>query len=185
MNYNFKPCDRSQMLLLAPSIDEWLPDGHLARFVVDAVKQFKLAEFLGAYRGDGVGQASFHPAPVIAVLLYWYCKGERSARKIENYCQDDVASRFIMANQQPDHSMFCRFRVRHEATLEKIFLQVLQLCQNAGLIKLGSVSLDGTKITASAALDANRKLDALQAEVKKMLTEANTVDAQEDALIWA
>ena len=182
MNYNFKPCDRSQMLLLPPSIEEWLPEGHLARFIVDAVRQFDLSEFLGAYRGDGVGQASFHPAPVIALLLYWYCKGERSSRKIESYCQDDIASRFIMANQQPDHSMFCRFRTRHEEPLEKSFLQVLQLCQNAGMLKLGSVSLDGTKITANAALDANRKLDALQAEVKKMLTEATTVDAQEDSL---
>lgn len=182
MNYNFKPCDRSQMLLLPPSVEEWVPDDHLARFVVDAVKQFDLSEFMGAYRSDGVGQASFHPAPVIALLLYWYCKGERSSRRIESYCQDDVASRFIMANQQPDHSMFCRFRVRHEAALEKVFLQVLQLCQKAGLIKLGSVSLDGTKIIASAALDANRKLDALQAEVQKMLAEAQTVDAREDAL---
>jgi transposase len=182
MNYNFKPCDRSQMLLLPPSIDEWLPDAHLARFVVDAVKQFDLSDFLSAYRGDGVGQASFHPAPVIALLLYWYCKGERSSRKIESYCQDDVASRFIMANAQPDHSMFCRFRVRHEQALEKIFIQVLQLCRNAGLVKLGSVSLDGTKIIASAALDANRTLDALHTEVQKMLAEAKSVDAQEDAL---
>lgn len=182
MNYNFKPCDRSQMLLLPLSIEEWLPEGHLARFVVDAVKQFDLSEFMGVYRSDGVGQASFHPAPVIALLLYWYCKGERSSRKIESYCQDDVASRFIMANQQPDHSMFCRFRARHEAALEKIFLQVLQLCEKAGLIKLGSVSLDGTKITASAALDANRKLDALKAEVAQMLAEAKTVDAREDSV---
>ena len=120
------------MLLLPPSIEEWLPEDHLARFIIDAVKQFDLTEFMGAYRSDGVGQASFHPAPVIALLLYWYCKGERSSRKIESYCQDDVASRFIMANQQPDHSMFCRFRMRHEAALEKVFLQDLQLCQNAG-----------------------------------------------------
>jgi transposase len=136
------------MRLLPPRIDEWLPEDHLARFIIDAVKQFDLTEFMAAYRSDGVGQASFHSAPVSALLLYWYCKGERSSRKIESDCQDDVASRFIMANQQPDHSLFCRFRARHEDALGKVFLQVLQLCANVGLLKLGSVSLDGTKITA-------------------------------------
>lgn len=180
MSYNFKACDRSQMLLLPPSLDEWLPEDHLARFIVDAVGQFDLSEFLAEYRSDGTGQAAFHPAPIIALLLYWYCKGERSSRKIECYCADDVASRFIMANQQPDHSMFCRFRVWHQSAMAKVFVQVLQLCEKAGLMKLGSVSLDGTKIKASAALDANRKLDALEAEVQKMLAEADAVDKRED-----
>lgn len=182
MNYHFKPCDRSQMLLLAPSIDEWLPEDHLARFVVDAVGQIELAEFMAHYRSDGTGQAAFHPAPVLALLLYWYCRGERSSRKIERSCEEDVASRFIMANQKPDHSMFCRFRVVHQSAIARVFVQVLQLCQKAGLIKLGSVSLDGTKIKASAALAANRKLDALESEVQTMLAEADAADAREDAL---
>jgi transposase len=182
MSYNFKPCDRSQMLLLPPSLDEWLPEEHLARFIVDAVGQFDLSEFMAEYRHDGTGQAAFHPAPVLALLLYWYCKGERSSRKIESYCADDVASRYIMANQQPDHSMFCRFRVWHQSALAKVFVQVLRLCEKAGLVKLGSVSLDGTKLKASAALSANRKLDALEAEVQKMLSEANAEDEREDDL---
>ena len=110
MDYHFKPCDRNQLLLLPPSLDEWLPEEHLARFIIDAVSQFDLCEFMAAYRSDGTGQAAFHPAPVLALLLYGYCKGERSSRKIESYCEDDVASRFIMANLKPDHSMFCRFR---------------------------------------------------------------------------
>ena len=185
MDYHFKPCDRSQMLLLPPSLDEWLPEDHLSRFIVDAVGQFELGEFMAQYRSDGAGQAAFHPAPVLALLLYWYCKGERSSRKIESCCEDDVASRFIMANQKPDHSMFCRFRVRHQSAIAKVFVQVLQLCEKAGLVKLGSVSLDGTKIKASAALDANRKLDALEAEVQQMLAEAAAVDAREDALFGA
>jgi len=157
MDYHFKPCDRNQMLLLPPSLDEWLPESHLSRFIVDAVGPFDLAEFMAQYRSDGTGQAAFHPAPVLALLLYWYCKGERSSRKIESYCEDDVASRFIMAHLKPDHSMFCRFRARHQSAIAKLFVQVLQLCEKAGLVKLGSVSLDGTKIKASAALDANRK----------------------------
>ena len=185
MDYQFKPCDRSQRLMLPPSLEEWLPEGHLARFIVDAVGPFELGEFMAQYRSDGTGQAAFHPAPVLALLLYWYCKGERSSRKIESCCEDDVASRFIMANQKPDHSMFCRFRVRHQSAIAKVFVQVLQLCEKAGLVKLGSVSLDGTKIKASAALDANRKLDALEAEVQKMLAEAAAVDAREDALFGA
>ena len=182
MSYHFKPCDRSQMLLLPPSLDEWLPEDHLARFIVDAVAQFDLSEFLAEYRSDGTGQAAFHPAPVLALLLYWYCKGERSSRKIESYCEDDVASRFIMANQRPDHSMFCRFRVWHQKALANVFVKVLQLCEKAGMLKLGSVSLDGTKIKASAALDANRKLDALEQEVNQMLSEAQAADQHEDSL---
>lgn len=182
MSYNFKPCDRRQMLLLPPNLEEWLAEDHLARFIVDAVEQFDLGEFLGEYRSDGTGQAAFHPAPVLALLLYWYCKGERSSRQIEGYCEDDVASRFIMANQKPDHSMFCRFRLRHQKAIARLFVQVLQLCEKAGLVKLGAVSLDGTKIKASAALAANRKLDALESEVEKMLSEASATDAREDAL---
>jgi transposase len=182
MSYNFKTCDRSQLLLLAPSLDEWLPEDHLARFVVDAVGQIDLAAFMNYYRSDGTGQAAFHPAPVLALLLYWYCQGERSSRKIENSCVHDVASRFIMANQKPDHSMFCRFRAAHQDAISQVFVQVLRLCEKAGLVKLGAVALDGTKLKASAALDANRKLDALDAEVQKMLAEADAADAREDAL---
>lgn len=182
MNFHFKPCDRNQGLLLPHSLDDWLSEDHLARFVVDAVGQMDLSDFMAYYRSDGAGQAAFHPAPVLALLLYWYCKGERSSRKIETYCEDDVASRFIMANQKPDHSMFCRFRVVHQSAISKVFVQVLQLCEKAGLIKLGSLSLDGTKIKASAALAANRKLEALESDVQKMLAEANAADAREDAL---
>lgn len=182
MAYHFKPCDREQRLLLPPSLDEWLPCGHLARFILDATAQMNLSAFLAAYRADGTGQAAFHPASMVALLLYSYSIGERSSRQIEKRCEEDVAYRFIMANQRPDHSTLCRFRETHEAALSAVFVQVLRLCQEAGVLKVGVVALDGTKLIASAALDANHKKDALGAEVQKILEEAKAADTREDAL---
>lgn len=182
MAYHFKACDREQGLLLPPSLDEWLPDGHLARFILDVTARLNLDAFLAAYRADGAGQAAFHPAPMIALLLYSYCIGERSSRQIEKRCEEDVAYRFIMANQRPDHSTICRFRETHENALSAVFLQGLRLCEEAGLLKVGLVALDGTKLIATAALDANRKKEALAAEIQKMLSEAKSADAREDAL---
>ena len=182
MAYHFKPCDREQHLLLPPSLDEWLPRGHLARFILDATAQLDLSAFLAAYRADGTGQAAFHPAALVALLLYSYCSGVRSSRQIEKRCEEDVASRFIMANQRPDHSTLCRFRETHEAALSAVFVQVLRLCQEAGVLKLGVVALDGTKLSASAALAANRKQETLAAEVQEILADAKTTDTREDGL---
>jgi transposase len=180
--YNFKPISREQLYLLSPSIDEWLPDDHLARFVLDAVDQFDLEALYSTYRADGAGQAAYHPKMMVALLLYGYCVGERSSRRIERLCQTDVAFRVIAANQAPDHATLCWFRKDNEAFLSKLFTQVLRLCAEAGLVKLGTVALDGTKIKANAALDANRTLDALRAQVQAMLAEAQATDASEDDL---
>lgn len=182
MAQNFKPCDREQLFLMPPSLQEWLPSGHLARFLVDATAQMDLSAFLAVYRADGAGQAAFHPAPMVTLLLYSYCVEVRSSRQIEKRCEEDVASRYIMANQRPDHSTICRFRETHEAELSRLFVQILGLCQEAGVLKVGVVALDGTKLMASAALSANRKQDALAAEVQKILKEARATDTREDEL---
>jgi transposase len=182
MNYNFIECNREQSYLLPPSLADWLPEGHLAWFIIDAVGQVDLAPFYERYRPDGVGNAAFHPAMMVALLLYAYCHGERSSRKIESLCQTDVAHRVITANKCPDHSTISRFRKDNQPHLKKLFRDILRLCAEAGLVKLGLLSLDGTKIKANASLSANRTLKHLRREIDAMFTEAEKKDRAEDRL---
>jgi len=180
MAYNFLPCDRNQAYLLPPSLTDWLPEDHLAWFVLDAVEQIDLSPFYTKYRTDGVGNSAFQPSMMAALLIYSYCTGERSSRKIEKHCQTDVAYKVVTANQHPDHSTISRFRKDNQSQLKKLFLEILRLCAEAGLVKLGTVSLDGTKIKANASLSANRTLKHLEQEIDTMLSEAATKDAEED-----
>lgn len=180
MAYNFLPCDRNQAYLLPPSLTDWLPQDHLAWFVLDAVGQIDLSQFYKKYRNDGVGNSAFHPSMMVALLIYSYCTGERSSRKIEKHCQTDVAYKVVTANQYPDHTTISRFRKDNQSHLKKLFLEILRLCAEAGLVKLGNVSLDGTKIKANASLLANRTLKHLEQEIDKMLSEADAKDAEED-----
>jgi len=180
MGYNFLTYDRNQAYLLPPSLTDWLPEDHLAWFVLDAVEQIDLTDFYKKYRTDGVGNSAFHPSMMAALLIYSYCTGERSSRRIEKHCQTDVAYKVITANQYPDHSTISRFRKDNQSHLKKLFLEILRLCAEAGLVKLGKVSLDGTKIKANASLSANRTLKHLKQEIDKMLSEATAKDAEED-----
>ena len=180
MAYNFLPCDRNQAYLLPPSLTDWLPQDHLAWFILDAVEQINLSQFYKKYRTDGVGNSAFHPSMMVALLIYSYCTGERSSRKIEKHCQTDVAYKVVTANQHPDHSTISRFRKDNQSHLKKLFLEILRLCAEAGLVKLGKVSLDGTKVKANASLSANRTLKHLEQEIDKMLSEADAKDAEED-----
>ena len=182
MAYNLLPCNREQSYLMPPSLKEWLIEGHLAWFIIDAVGQMDLSEFYIAYRNDGWGAAAYDPGMMVATLLYAYCLGIRSSRKIARALEEDVGFRVVAANQQPDFRTICRFRAEHEAGLERLFVEVLRLCQEAGLVKLGVVALDGAKVAANAALDANRSYEAIEEEVRRMLAEAKKVDAEEDAL---
>jgi transposase len=151
---NFIECDRDQELLLPPSLHEWLPHDHLAWFVIDAVAEMDLGTFYAAYREDGWGRAAFDPRMMVALLLYAYAVGERSARKIERRCQDDVAFRVICSNRVPDQTTIARFRARHEQALSDTFTKVLALCAQAGLLSVGLVALDGTLIVGNAAKTA-------------------------------
>ena len=182
MAYNLLPYDREQGYLMPPSLQEWLAEGDLAWFVLDTVEQMELGEFYAGYRKDGWGAAAYDPSMMVAVLLYAYCQGIRSSRRIARALERDIGFRVVSANQQPDFRTACRFRAEHEKALERLFTQVLRLCREAGLVKLGVVAIDGTKVAADAALDANRSYGSLEAEVRQMLAEAKRVDAKEDAL---
>jgi transposase len=156
---------------------EWLPEGHLAWFVIDAVAQFDLSAFYGAYRANGHGRAAHDPAMMVALLLYAYAIGERSSRRIERRCVEDVATRVICANQAPDHTTIARFRQRHELALAELFGEVLALCAEAGLAQVGLIAIDGTKVHANASQHANHDYERLAREI---LEEADAVDAEED-----
>jgi transposase len=179
MAQNFIACDREQELLLPPSLREWLPEEHFVWFVLDAVGEIDLAAFYASYRDDGWGRAAHDPAMMVALLVYAYAIGERSSRGIERRCRDDVAFRVIAANQAPDHATVARFRVRHEAAIAGLFGEVLALCARSGLVKVGVVAVDGTKIAAAATHHATRSYEQIAREI---LEDAARIDAGEDAL---
>lgn len=172
MSYNFIECNREQPYLLPPSPRDWLPEDHLAWFVVDAVKAMDLRKFYAKYRVDGWGGSAYEPSMMVSLLLYAYCLGERSSRKIERLCEVDIAFRVITANHLPDHCTIARFRKNNRKELNELFPQVLRLCAAAGLVKVGVVSLDRTKIKGDASLAANRRLGSIEEEVQKMFEEA-------------
>ena len=179
MAQNFLPCDRDQELLLPPSLREWLPEDHLAWFVLESVAELDLDPFYSAYRSDGWGAAAHDPEMMVALLVYAYAIGVRSARGIERRCSDDVAFRVITANQVPDHATIARFRARHEQAIADLFGAVLELCAKAGLVRVGIVAVDGTKIAAAATHHATRSYEQIAAEI---LEEAARTDAAEDEL---
>jgi transposase len=179
MAQNFLACDREQELLLPPSLRDWLAEDHLAWFVLDAVEQLDLTAFFAGYRADGHGRAAHDPAMMVALLVYAYAIGERSSRRIERHCRDDVAFRVITANQAPDHATIARFVVRHELAIAGLFGEVLELCARAGLISVGVVAVDGTKIAAAATHHATRSYEQIAQEI---LQDAARIDAAEDEL---
>jgi transposase len=179
MAQNFIACDREQELLLPPCLREWLPEEHLAWFVLDAVAEMDLGAFYASYRDDGWGRAAHDPAMMVALFVYAYAIGERSSRAIERRCHDDVAFRVITANHAPDHATIARFRVRHEAAIAELFGEVLALCARGGLVQVGVVAVDGTKIAAAATHHATRSYEEIAREI---LQDAARIDAAEDLL---
>jgi transposase len=177
MPQNFLFPQRDQPLLLPVDMREWLPEDDLAFIVLDAVAMLDLGEFRRRYRADGHGRAAFDPEMMVALLLYGYCQGERSSRVIEKRCVRDVAYRVIAGGLHPDHATIARFRARHEQALGGLFSQVLRLLAAEGMVSLGLVSLDGTKLAGNAAQKANRTLP----QIEKMLAEAAAADAADDA----
>jgi transposase len=180
MAYNFRTCDHDQAFLLPPDVRDWLPADHLAWFVLDVVDQLDLGPFLKAYRADGHGRAAYAPRMLLAVLLYGYCTGIRSSRQIERRCTEDIAFRVLAGNNAPGHVTIAWFRVRHEQALAGLLVQSLKLCAAAGLVRLGLVALDGTKIQANAAAAANRTHAHLQAQVAELLAQAAATDQAEN-----
>src|SRR5215211_6845356 len=177
MGPNFLECDRDQVLSLPPSLREWLPAGHLAWFVIDAVERLDLTAFYRAYRLDGQGRPAHEPTSSVALLLYSYAVGERSSRRIERRCVEDVATRVICANRAPDHTTIARFRQRHESALAELFGEVLWLCAEARLVLVDVIAVDGTKVHANASPHATRDYEQIAREI---LEHADAVDAAED-----
>jgi len=180
MAYNFLRGDPDQPFLLPPDPRDWLPADHLAWFVLDVVDQLDLAPFLAAYRADGHGHPAYDPRLLLGVLLYAYATGVRSSRQVQRRCAEDLAFRILAGNQAPDHVTIARFRVRHEAALAGFLVASLKLCAAAGLVRLGLVALDGTKLAGNAADKANRTLASLDEEVAQILRDAAEVDQAED-----
>src|SRR4051812_12369382 len=179
---NFLVGDRDQAYLLPVSIAEWLPEDYLSWFVLDAVDEMDLDGFYAGYREDGWGGAAYHPKMMVALLLYAYSIGVRSSRRIERACQVDVAFRVICANVSVDHTTIARFRQRHEPVLKSLFSASLRLCARAGMVTVGVVAVDGTKIGAPASWQANRTKEVIDAEVAAMFAEAAAADAADDAV---
>jgi transposase len=177
MPQNFLSPQRDQPLLLPVDMREWLPEDDLAFIVLDAVATLDLGAFRRRYRADGHGRAAFDPEMMVALLLYGYCQGERSSRVIEKRCIRDVGYRVITGGLCPDHATIARFRARHERALGGLFSQVLRLLAAEGMVSLGTLSLDGTKLAGNAAQKANRTLP----QIEKLLAEAAAADAAEDA----
>jgi transposase len=181
MAYNFVSPERDQLYLLPPSLTDWLPEDHLAWFVLDCVDEMDLQAFYADYREDGWGGAAHHPKTMVALLVYAYCLGVRSSRQIERACHVDVAFRVICAGLFPDHTTIARFRQRHEDALKSIFTASLRLCAKAGMATVGLVALDGTKMAANASMSANRTKDTIDHEVEEMFADAKATDEAEDA----
>ena len=185
MAYNFLPYDEQQLYLLPASIVEWVRDDSLARFVGETVdlldRRGQLDGFYEGYRRDGWGHPAYHPRMLVKVLVYGHSIGVTSSRKLAAGCENEVALRYLTANQQPDFRTISDFRKNHLAELNELFVEVLGLCQEAGLVKLGRVALDGRKVAGNASLDQNRDEEWLRKEVAKLLAEAERVDTEEDA----
>jgi transposase len=189
MGQNFYPDTITQTLMFPPSLHDWLPDGHLARFLVDVVSALDLSAIYTSYQEkDGRGQAAYAPEMMVRVLLYGYATGVYSSRKIQTRTFEDVAFRYLSGDQHPDHATIAEFRKRHLDALSGLFTQALLLCSEAGLVKLGHVSIDGTKIKANASKHKamsykrmNETAARLKQEIDALLTTAEKTDAEEDA----
>ena len=180
---NFRPIDRTTPYLLPPSVDDWLPKDHLARFVVDVVDQLDLSALSRQYRAGG--SPAYHPSVMLGLLIYGYATGVYASRRIETATHESIAFRYIAANEQPDHDSLCVFRKRFLKEIEALFVQVLCIARQMKLLKLGTVALDGTKIHANASRHSAlsyghaQKIEAqLEAEVKQMLARAEAADQE-------
>jgi transposase len=181
---NFRPINRETGFLLPPSVDEWLPQRHLARFVVEVIDGLDLSELVKAYRGSG--SASYHPAMLLGLLVYGYATKTFSSRAIERATYDSVAFRYIAGNEHPDHDTIAAFRKRFLAQIEALFVEVLRLARTMGMLKLGTVALDGTKVHANASRHnalsyghAKKIEKQLKREVQQLLRLADQADAED------
>ena len=180
MSQNFRDCDREQAFLLPPSLRDWLPEDHLAWFVIATVSQLDLDGFYAAYRADGHGRPAYDPSMMVSLLSYAYATGEFSSRGIERHCRQDIAYRVITANEVPDHATIARFVHRHQDALAGLFTAVLELCGKAGLVRAGIVVFDGTKLSGNAHRDRNLDYGQIAREIIEQAIK--TDDAEDEEL---
>jgi transposase len=187
MAKNIRPYSPNQLLLLPPDLSEWLPEGHLAYFISDTVDQLELSKFYERGNQEGRGEAWYHPAMMLKVLVYGYCTGVFSSRGIAKRIEEDIAFRVLAAGNRPSHRTICRFREEHLSAFFDLFGQVVRIAQEAELVKLGVVALDGTKVKANAnkhkAMSYGRMQEAearLNQEIRELVERAREVDARED-----
>jgi transposase len=186
---HYLPVERDQPFLLPPSVQDFIPEDDLAWFLIDAVAAMDTSRFHARARLGGVGRAGYDPDMLLTLLIYAYCLGQRSSRRIETLCIRDLGFRVVTGNRVVDHSTIAAFRASHPEAIKELFCEVLLLCAKAGLRQVGVVAVDGTKIAASAGLGTTREREALareyerlSAEVERMLAEAAAVDARQDTL---
>ncbi len=186
MAKGFLTADRDQQYLLPPDMRDWLPEGHFVWFLIDVIDGLDMTGFEAKSRLGGAGRAPYDPRTLLAVLVYGYSRGIRSSRRLEAECLTDAALRVITGDDPPDHCTIARFRARHDDQLGGLFTQVLALCSSAGMVKLGIVALDGTRIAANASKDRNASSERLHGllhdQARAILDEAAAVDAAEDEL---
>lgn len=189
MSKTFRPYAPEQSQLLPPSPRDWLPEGHIAYFILDTVAELDLSKLIARYEQELRGFPPYHPRMMVALLLYAYCVGVASSRKIERKTHEDIAFRVISADQHPDHTVISEFRRKHLDLLGGLFVQVLALCQKAGLVKLGHVALDGTKLKANASKHKamsyermQKQQQELKAKIAALLKQAEEADSAEDKL---
>jgi transposase len=178
---SYRPVRRDQPFLLPPDMREWLPADHVVWFLLETVEALDTSAFHVGRRLGGVGAAGYDPDMLLTLMIYAYCQGVRSSRQIERRCATDVAFRVLCAQDVPDHATIARFRAEHEDTFAVLFTQVLLVAAEAGLARLGTVAIDGTKIPANASIDANRGQEWLDGQVRQILAEAQRADAAEEA----
>jgi transposase len=178
---SYRVVRRDQPFLLPPDMRDWLPADHVVWFLLEAVEALDTSAFHARRRLGGAGTAGYDPDMLLALLVYAYCQGVRSSRQIERRCLTDVAFRVLCAQDVPDHATIARFRAEHEAAFAALFTQVLQVAATAGLVRLGTVAIDGTKIPANASIDANRGQKWLDEQVRQIIAEARGADAEDAA----
>jgi transposase len=182
----FKECNRDQLYLLPPSLRDWLPANHLAHFIVEVVSSFDLSAIYNSFKSQ-FGPPAFQPEYMVAIWLYAYCAGVRSSRRVAKALQEDVGFRVVSGNQQPDFRTLSEFRRKHHQVLSGLFFETVKLAKEAGLVKLGHVAIDGTKVKANAskhsAMSYQRMKEEekrLEAEIEQWMREADETDAEED-----
>jgi len=182
MAFHYVGGARDQLFLLPMSMRDWLDEGHLAWFVLDTVAAIDTSAFHARHPNDGPGRPAYDPDMMLALLLYGYGTGVRSSRRIEALCRTDAAFRVIAGDVVPDHATIARFVVDHERAIEDSFFEVLRLCAAAGLVSVGTIAIDGTKMAADASLKANRSREAIEAELARLRAEAHRIVAEAQAL---